>query len=386
MQGKSNILNPLSLYLSYISCNSSYWGVNPQAVAVFTINKTISVETSEDDFEFALVNSSDINQIKLTSSFLELDNVKLSDCKFQVSLAENDNVSLTLNSNSPVFQGVEKGFTLSVKEGYNFESISAVDADGNEVELTEVTDGVEYSVIMPYSKVIVTVVTSAVPVEDTPVLGLTYSAEVDGYTDYWKYYEECTYDVSFEYISNTQVRIIVDCTSGFTYGTPDSIDETFDYTYDSTTRTITIDDDSSKTLTYNDDGSLTCNYKLSINIDGTKDAVFTAPVSIPVSGNTYSGSAEGYDYDYSRSLYNVEFDFISDTQVHITLEIDGWSTGASLDETVSYSFDSSTNTIVIDGDSDDTLTLNEDGSLICHYDIDTSSYVDFSGQNFSLDN
>lgn len=360
------------------------------AYTVDSANRTLSVSADGEDFEFVFVNEDDINRIELTSNFLELDSVKLSDRKFSVSLEDDTYVSLDLTSNTTAFQNEEKEFTLSFEEGYQFESISAENESGLEVSLTAVEEGVSYKVVMPYSNVTISVVTSAIPVEDTPVLGLKYTAEVDGYTDYVDYdtslYEECTYEVSFDFISNTEVTIKAESTSGFLYGTPDSVDETVAYEYDSSTQTITVDGDSSDTLTYNEDGSLTCNYKLTSNIEGTRNAVFVAPVVIPVSGNSYAGSAWGTDDDWASCSYDCVFDFISDTQVNITIEIDSWGTGAEMDETYSYSYDSATSTITIDGDSSKTLTINEDGSLTCNYAVDEENYVNFSGENFALEN
>ncbi|MFA6769468.1 MAG: hypothetical protein WCR86_13745, partial [Parabacteroides sp.] len=356
---------------------------------VDSVNRTISVTADTKTFAFAFLSDIDVNQISLTSTNLGIDfgSIKLSDRRFIVSLVDNDHVEMTLTSTAQVFANETKEFSISVADGYEFKSISAADASGAEVKLTEVTEGTDYKVVMPYSDVFITVVTAELPAEDTPVLGLKYSANVEGYTDYADdeiEYETCNYNVSFDFISNTEVTIDAHSIDGYTMGTTDEINETVSYTYDDSTKTIAIKGSSSNTLTYNSDGTLTCNYKLSSNVDGTRGATFTAPVVIPVSGKTYVGSADGFDDDYSNSTYRCTFDFTSDSEVHIKMEIMSFSTGGSLDETVSYTYDASTKTITIDGDSSNTLTVNSDGSLTCHYKVDTAGYVNFTGETFSL--
>ncbi|MDD4532449.1 MAG: hypothetical protein PHW22_03355 [Bacilli bacterium] len=358
---------------------------------VDSVNRTISVTADSKTFAFAFLSDTDLNQISLTSTTLgiDFDNVKLSDRRFIVSLVDNDHVEMTLNSTAYVFANETKEFSVSVADGYEFKSISAADASGADVELTEVTEGTDYKVVMPYSDVFITVVTAEIPAQDAPVLGLKYSAEVTGYTDYVDddtyEYEKCNYNVSFDFISKTEVTIVAYSTTGFTTGTPDDIDETVAYTYDFDNGIVTIEGSSSKTLTYNSDGTLTCNYKLSTNIDGTRNAIFTAPVVIPVSGKSYTGTADGTNDDnWDSSPYECTFDFTSDSQVHIKMEIKTWDNGGSENETVSYTYDASTKTITIDGNSSKTLTVNSDGSLTCHYKVDTGGYVDFTGVVFSL--
>jgi len=355
---------------------------------VDSVNRTISVDADGDNFEFALVNSSDINQIKLTSKFLDLDSVKLSDRKFQVSLVSNDHVSLALVSNSPAFQNEEKEFTLSVDEGYEFKDISAADALGNAIDLTVVVEGSDYKLDMPYSNVLITVTIEEIQVDTVSFAGIEYTGFVYGYTDFYDNaendYERCGYLISFDFISETEVVITAGTDGGsYLYGDPDSVNETVSYAYDASTSRMTIDGNSSKTLTYNEDGTLTCNYKISPNIDGSNGTTLKAPVVIPVSGKSYSASTYGGNDEWEESPYDCTFDFISDTQVHITLEIGDWSTGDSVDQTVSYAYDSSTKTITIDGNSTKTLTLNDDGSLTCNYKV--GNYVDFRNEVFGLD-
>jgi len=350
--------------------------------SIDSINRSISVEAGGDTFDFTFIGEDNLNQIELTSSFLGLEAVKLSDRKFQVSLVSNEHVGLDLISDSPVFEKKEKEFTLSIDEGYKFKSISAADTTGNSIELNEVIEGSDYKVVMPYSNVFITVITEEISTEDAPVLGLKYFAEVSGYTDFTDYYETCNYDVSFEFISTTEVTIVAISSSGFTNGNPDSVNKTVSYSFDFSNSIITIDDNSSNTLTYNGDGTLTCNYKLTTNIDGTRNATFNTPVVIPVSGNSYSASEDGYNDNMGESPYKCTFDFISDTQVHITLAISDWETGDYVDKVVSYTYDSSTKTITINGNSSNTLSINDNGSLICHYKV--GSYVDFTNSVFSL--
>ena len=339
------------------------------------INKVISVVVGSKTLNFKFVEEGNVNQLYFASSYAGFTgdtSYKLNDRKFTAIDASDENATITFDSTAAKFENDTRSFTLTFADGYELDTVSAKDADDNDVALTLV-DGT-YTYTQPYSTVTITVTSKALPVA-SPVTGKVFTGTVAGYDSdpaAGLGGEPCDYDVTADFISADEVHITAEAADSYYGYYAEPVDSTYSYTYDETTKLITIGSTSSHTATLNDDGSITFNYDLSTYVTTNHDTLAEVVAASPVSGTKYSyTTGDDYGEGWIGYSYTCSFDFTSDTEVKakVSSNSSDMSEGESITTYSTYTYDAATKTITIDGDATKTLTLNDDGTLTCNYAV-----------------